>query len=75
MQTLIDFVKSITDVIAAVIDFVIGLFQDLIYMIQLLGQVLLNIPNYFMWLPAEALALIVLTIGVVVIYKILGREG
>lgn len=75
MQTLINFVETISNVITAIIDFVIGLFQDLIYMIRLLGEVVLNIPAYFTWLPAEAIALVVVIIGVVVIYKILGREG
>lgn len=75
MQTLIDFFKSFTDIVSSLVDFVIGLFEDLVYMIKLLGQVVLNIPVYFSWLPAEVLALVVVLIGVVVVYKILGREG
>lgn len=75
MDALLSFFKSIGDTIVAVIDFVIGLFQDLIYMISLLGKVVLNIPSYFSWLPAEVIALIVTLIAIVVIYKVLGREG
>lgn len=75
MQTLIDFFKSFTDIVSSLVDFVIGLFEDLVYMIKLLGQVVLNIPVYFSWLPGEVLALIVVLIGIVVVYKILGREG
>lgn len=75
MQVLIDFFKSFTDIVSSFVDFVIGLFEDLVYMIKLLGQVVLNIPVYFSWLPGEVLALVVVLIGVVVVYKILGREG
>lgn len=75
MEALIKFISGISDAIKAIIDFVIGLFEDLVYMIKLLGQVVINIPNYFSWLPAPVLALIVLLISIVVIYKILGREG
>lgn len=75
MNALLDFFKGIGDAIVAVFDFVISLFEDLIYMIKLLGQVVLNIPVYFSWLPAPVLALIVVIISIVVIYKILGREG
>lgn len=70
-----EFFRGIGTAITSIFDFVIGLFQDLIYMIKLLGQVVLNIPAYFSWLPAEVIVLIVTCIGIVVIYKILGREG
>lgn len=75
MQTLLDFFAGIGNAITAAFDFVISFFQDLIYMIKLLGKVVLNIPNYFTWLPAPALALLVLIISLVVVYKVLGREG
>lgn len=75
MNALLDFLKGIGNAIVSVIDFVMGLFEDLVYMIKLLGQVVLNIPNYFSWLPPQILALIVLIISIVVVYKILGREG
>lgn len=75
MNALIDFIKGIGEAIVSVTDFVMGLFEDLVYMIKLLGQVILNIPYYFSWLPSEVLALIVLIVSIVVVYKILGREG
>lgn len=75
MGPIIDFFKGIGAIIGAVIDFVVGLFQDLIYMIQLLGQFIVNIPSYFVWLPSGVVAVIVTIFAIVVIYKILGREG
>lgn len=75
MNALLEFFKGIGTAITSVIDFVMGLFEDLVYMIKLLGQVVLNIPSYFSWLPSQVIALIILIISIVVIYKVLGREG
>lgn len=75
MNAILDFFKGIGNAIVSVVDFVIGLFEDLIYMIKILGQVIANIPSYFSWLPAELISILLIIVGVVVIYKILGREG
>lgn len=61
--------------IQAIIDFVIGLFEDLLFMIELLAKFIVQIPSYFSWLPDGFVAVVVVLFSVVVIYKILGREG
>lgn len=75
MQAILDFLKSIIDTVTFLIDFVIGLIEDIVYLIQLTAKFLINIPSYFSWLPSEFLAIIVSLFGIVVVYKILGREG
>lgn len=75
MKAIADFLQAIGNAIVAAIDFVVGFFQDIVYIIQLTGKVLVQIPSYFSWLPAELLAIILTIFAVVVIYKILGREG
>lgn len=75
MKAIADFLQAIGNAIVAGIDFVVGFFQDIVYIIQLTGKVLAQIPSYFSWLPAELLAIILTIFAVVVIYKILGREG
>lgn len=75
MQTIIDFFEGLGSAITAVIDFLISMVQDLVYMVQLLVKVVAKIPVYFSWIPGEVLAIIVVIIGVAVTYKILGREG
>lgn len=75
MQSIIDFLASIGQVILSAIDFVISFFGDLIYIIQLTGKILLYIPGYFSWLPAEAVTVLTVIFSIVVIYKITGREG
>lgn len=75
MDGIIGFLRGIGNAIVAVFDFIIGFFQDLIYIIQLTGKFLLQIPSYFSWLPSELLSMLVVLFGIVVIYKIMGREG
>lgn len=74
MKAIIDFFAGLGDIITGVIDFVVGFFQDLIYVIGLLGQFVLEIPGYFSWLPGTAVAMIVTTFSIVVIYMVLNRK-
>lgn len=75
MQAVVDFLSGIGDAFLAVIDFVIGFFSDLIFMIQMLGSIMVSIPGYFSWLPGEIVSPLLLIFTLVVLYKILGREG
>lgn len=75
MGALLDVLKYIGNLLVSVVDFVIGLFEDLIYMIQLLGKFIIELPMYFSWLPPELVSMLLLIFGIVVVYKILGREG
>lgn len=75
LQAIIDFFTSVGSIISTVINFVIKLFSDLIMMLQLLAKFIVNIPSYFGWLSSSVVAVIVTIFTIVVIYKILGREG
>lgn len=75
MQAILDFFTGLIDIVFSLVDFVISFIGDLLYVIQLTGNFLLQIPNYFGWLPSAFVTLIVTIFGVVVIYKVLGREG
>lgn len=75
MAALIAFFEGIGNAIISGFDFVISFFQDLIYTVQLIGKTLLAIPGYFSWLPSSFQVLLIALIGVVAVYKILGREG
>lgn len=68
-------VKTIGEFFSTVIDFVIGLVEDIVYVIKLTGETVLKIPEYFDWLPEAVVAVIVSAFAIVVIYKVLGREG
>lgn len=74
MKAIVDFLSGIGDGIMAVVDFVIGFFEDVVYVVKLTGEFVLQIPSYLSWLPPEVLAIVVTIFTVVVLYKILGRE-
>ena len=63
------------DMVTGLVGLVVGFFEDIAYVVKLCGTFVAKIPTFFSWLPSEALALIVTIFGIVVIYKVLGREG
>lgn len=72
---MIDILNGIWTFFSSVYDFVVGIFEDIVYVIRLTAHFVAKIPDYFSWLPAPALALIITIFAIVVIYKVLGREG
>lgn len=75
LEAIKDAVLSIGQFFADVVDFVLKLISDLLYVIELLGQAITKIPDYISWVPAAPLAILTTIFAIVVIYKVLGREG
>lgn len=75
MKAIIDFITGFVDIIKSLVDFVIQTITDLVYVISLLGQMIVNLPGYFGWLPTAITSSLIVIFSIVVIYKILGREG
>lgn len=75
MEGILSFFEGFSNAITTVIDFVISFFKDTVYMISLLVKSVASFPTYFTWLPGPVVALLLTLVGIVVIYKILGREG
>lgn len=75
MDSVIEFFKGIGEAIVSVFDFLVSLFEDLVYVITLLGKFIAQVPSYFSWLPTELIVILSSILAVVVIYKIMGREG
>lgn len=74
---MIEFIKNAISAISSffttVWNIITGLIDDIIYIVKLLGNLVTQIPSLFSWLPAPVLALVILAIGLVVVYKVLGR--
>lgn len=75
MKGILDFFEAIKNGVVAAIEFLADFIEDVVYMVTLVGKFVAKIPEYFGWLPSSLLALVVMGFGVVVVYKILGREG
>lgn len=74
MAELLEFVSGITDGVLAAIAFLGDIIADTLSVVQLLAEFSSQIPDLFVWLPPEVLALVVSIISVVVLYKVLGRD-
>lgn len=74
MDAIIGFLRGIGDAVVGAFDFLVSFIGDIVYLVQLTGKFLVQIPAYFSWLPAPVLTLIVTILTVVVLYKVLGRE-
>ena len=75
LETIKEFFIGIGNVITSLVGFVIGFIEDCVYVVKLTASFVAKIPTLFSWLPTPAIVLIVAIFGVVVIYKVLGREG
>ena len=75
MNAIVNFLEGIGNVITSLFGFVVSFFSDLGWIINTLSWAVGIIPNLLGWIPAPILSLITLTLSVVMIYKIMGREG
>lgn len=66
---------NIANFFVSVWEFLTNLFKEIGMMVTYLGQIVRTIPSYFTWLPASVLAVLVLTFSIIIIYKVIGREG
>lgn len=75
MGQIISFFKSLIDFLVGVVEFVMKLLKDLVYVVKLLGTSVLHLPDYLAFLPATVISVVISIFAIVVIYKVLGREG
>lgn len=69
------FLEAIGDAILFGVQYLVDFMSDIAYVIRLTGEFVADIPQYFSWLPSQIVAIIVSLFSIVVIYKIIGREG
>ena len=74
IQAIVDGIKALVEGFTTVFNFITDFFADLVFVISTVGNFVIKIPGYFMWLPTELVVLVVLLFSVVVIYLIIGRK-
>lgn len=75
MTAIINFLQGIASGVTAAIEFLLSMIADVAYVVELTAKFVAQIPDYLSFLPSPILAMVVSMFAVVVIYKILGREG
>lgn len=75
LQDIFDAIKNLVSFVLGIGDFILDTIRDLTYMVGVLQTVSGGITEYLSWLPPGFLLIIGVVISLVVIYKIVGREG
>lgn len=68
-------IEQLWTALVSFIEYATETFSSLGYLISMLNTFVENMPQYLDWLPLPALQLICIGFVVVILYKILGREG
>lgn len=74
MFGIFDLLASIGEWLLMIGCFVLSLFRDLLFLIELTGKFLAAIPGYFAWLPAHVSATFMLFPIVGIVLLIAGRK-
>lgn len=75
MGALIRMIKGFFSTIGSLIDFIVSFFQDLVYIIKLFADLVIQLPSMIGWLPTTVISLLVTAFGILVILRVLGRDG
>ena len=75
LNSIFEFLEILFSPILTLIDVVIGFIRDIVYLITLLSTFVLELPALFEFLPNTCVILLLSVFGLVVLYKIIGREG
>lgn len=74
MQTLLNYVETLIDSIVGLLRFVVQMVGDLIYLVQLLAELLPALPSFFTFLPSAVVTTVMTAFAVFVILRVLGRD-
>lgn len=74
MQGIFDVLKSIGEFIANIVSFIVRLLGDLVYIVDLMGKTIAKVPSYLGFFPSPIIALFLVALSIIVVYKIVGRD-
>lgn len=75
MQAILDFFASFADTITWIIQYVIGVIEDIVEMVVFLGMAAGQLPDVLVFLPTPIVVLLGSFLTAAILYKVLGREG
>lgn len=75
LEYIADLLSSIGEFFSSIGDFFVDTFQDLAYVVSLMKSVSPFIGNFLSIFPSVVISLITITMGIVIVYKFVGREG
>ena len=72
---LFEIIHSVLDFLGLFWTYIFEIGREMLFVVELLGSFFTHIPSYFSWLPESLISVLVTLISIVVVYKVLGREG
>lgn len=75
LEYIANLLSSIGEFFSSIGEFFVDTFQDLAYVVSLMKEVSPFIGNFLSIFPGVIISLISATLGIVIIYKFVGREG
>lgn len=75
LETIKEILFDIGNFFVTIYDFVVGFVNDIVSVVKYTGQALAQIPQLLEWINPTLVGMLLAAFAVVVIYKILGREG
>lgn len=74
LDSIFEAISKIIEFLNTIWEFITDFLKDTFSMINLVGETVASVPDYLAFLPPEILTAVIGILGVVVIYKILGRD-
>lgn len=74
MTGIFNVLKSIGEFISSVVQFVVKILGDLVYMVKLMSLTVAKIPSLLGFFPTTIILIFSTCLVVIIIYKILGRD-
>lgn len=75
LKSLVELVGNVLSLLGGLFSVICKIFEFIAFLFDLVIKFVVSIPDFFFWLPTEITVLLVSIFSVVVVYKILGREG
>ncbi|MBQ8624154.1 MAG: hypothetical protein IJ424_07290 [Oscillospiraceae bacterium] len=75
LESIKEILFNIGDFFVTIYDFVVGFVNDIVSVVKYTGQAVAQIPQLLEWVNPALIGMLLAAFAVVVIYKILGREG
>lgn len=75
MQAFLDSFNKTWEVFMSIIRLLTDLLSDMLFVVQTGLSYISQIPQYFVWIPVETLSVFIACITVLIVLRIVGRDG
>lgn len=75
MQAIIEWFSTFSGTIGSLIEYVVGVIEDIVEMVIMLGYAAADLPALLGFLPSPIVVLLGSFLTAAILYKVLGREG